>query len=145
MILEDFSQAHVHRFDGIGGVDDFADLAWKSKEGNNPLPMVHPGLADGRVLSIPFLSKLHQALLGFCFSKCGVDEPEVSRDRFTVFVGHVGQRIPDHMDNTELHQRFREHRFNGIGKPRQAIHTGNEDVLKSAILKFREHVQLELG
>ena len=32
------------------------------EEGNNPLPMSHPGLANRRVLLIPFFSELHQLL-----------------------------------------------------------------------------------
>jgi osmoprotectant transport system substrate-binding protein len=51
MIFGDLADSHIHRLDGIGGVDRFTDLKGIVKEGNNVLPMGHPGFADGGVSS----------------------------------------------------------------------------------------------
>jgi len=45
MISQDFPQRHVHRLNGVGGVDGFTDVRREGKEGNDSVPVRHPGLA----------------------------------------------------------------------------------------------------
>ena len=65
MILEHFSQGHIERFNGIGGVNGLANFWWECKEQNDSDPVIHPGAADGRVLLIPLRGKRPQLLCGF--------------------------------------------------------------------------------
>ncbi len=39
MILQDFSEGHVDRFNRIGGINGFADFRWKGEERDNSLPV----------------------------------------------------------------------------------------------------------
>ena len=45
--FDDLAQGAVERLDGIGGVDDSADIFGKSKKGRQMGPVFSPGLADG--------------------------------------------------------------------------------------------------
>jgi hypothetical protein len=40
--LDGFAQVHVQAFDGVGGVDDFADLGRELEEGHDALPVTPP-------------------------------------------------------------------------------------------------------
>jgi hypothetical protein len=43
MITRDFAQRHIDRLDGIGGVDHFANILWKGKQGDHADPVGSPG------------------------------------------------------------------------------------------------------
>ena len=55
MITRDFAQRHIDRLDGIGGVDHFANILWKGKQGDHADPVGSPGLANAGIEPIPFL------------------------------------------------------------------------------------------
>lgn len=46
LVLGEFPQAHVHRLDGVGGVDDLADLGGVVKERLQAPPVAPPRLTN---------------------------------------------------------------------------------------------------
>ena len=91
MISQDLAEGHIHRFNGIGGVDGFADVRWESEEGNDPVPVIDPGFANRGVLLVPAIAKVNQGLLCLGFSRSSVDRFQVSGNGFAVFVGDIAQ------------------------------------------------------
>ena len=59
--LDQSSEAHVDRLDGIGGVDDFPDFRWKVEERDQPAPITPPGLTDGGDSPDPTSPRTHRA------------------------------------------------------------------------------------
>lgn len=59
MIFEDFPERHVEGLNGVSGVDGFTNFSRKGKERSDALPAVDPGLANRRILLVPFLGKVH--------------------------------------------------------------------------------------
>ena len=54
MIARHLAQRHIDRLNGIGGVDDLANVLWEGKERDHVCPVSSPRLADRRVEGIPF-------------------------------------------------------------------------------------------
>jgi len=64
-VLGDFTQAHVHWFNRIGGVNDLANFRWVIKEWDNTLPVSPPGLDDWRIgISPLFFKSIHLTVPG---------------------------------------------------------------------------------
>ena len=61
-VLRDLAQAHVHRLNGIGRVNHFANLWWIVKERNDALPVSSPALHDGRIVFAPYSLKFIHGL-----------------------------------------------------------------------------------
>lgn len=57
MIPRDLPQSHVHRLNGIRGVNHLANLLRVTEQRNHMTPMGAPDLADGRIRLVPFLGK----------------------------------------------------------------------------------------
>lgn len=93
--------------------------------------MSQPGLADRGILRVPLLSKCYQLLLCLGFGASGVNQAQVGCYSFTVFVGHIAQGIADHVNDAPLHCGFGKQGFYCFWEARQAITTGDEDVLES--------------
>ena len=61
-ILCNLAQAHVHRLNGIGRVNHFANLRWIVKERNDALPVTLPALHNGRIVFTPYSFKFIHGL-----------------------------------------------------------------------------------
>jgi hypothetical protein len=139
VVSQDFAQGHIQRLNGIGRVDGFANVSREAKEGDNPLPVGHPGFADGGIAVIPLRGKVHQGRFSVGGRGGAIDGLEVGGHRFTVFIGDVAQRIAHQVNDAQLHPGLRKDRFNGLGKAREPIHTGDKDIFHTSILEFRQH------
>ncbi len=84
-VLGDFAQAHVHRFNHIGRVDDFTYLRRVVEERDDSRPIPAPGLANGQVGIVLFVFELAEHLLRFVGSSAGVNPPVVSGYRLAHF------------------------------------------------------------
>ena len=58
MIVQDFSESHVDRFNRIGGINARANFRWESKERNDPLPVGQPRLANNWILLVPCIRQM---------------------------------------------------------------------------------------
>ena len=100
--------------------------------------MAHSGLAVelrsafgvSGILLVPLFSQLHPVLLRLSFGASRINQPQVCRHRFTVFVGHVTQGIAHPMDNAQLHLSLGKYRFNGIWKASESITASDENILR---------------
>jgi hypothetical protein len=61
-VFLDLAQIHVHRLNGIGRVNHFANLRWIVKERNGALPVTPPTLHNGRIVFAPHRFKLIHGL-----------------------------------------------------------------------------------
>ena len=62
-----------------------------------------------------------------------------------MLAAHVLDGVAYLMNNTELHGRIRKNTPYGVGKAFQAVHATYHDVLHTAVLKVRKHLQPEVG
>ncbi len=76
--LDDFAQAHINRFDGVGGVNHFADFRRIVEERRDAGPMAPPGLADRLVVLVPFDLELREHALGLIDSGSAVDDAQLN-------------------------------------------------------------------
>ena len=144
MISQDFSQRHIHRFNGIGRVDRFPNIVREGKEREHSLPVIQPGFTNGGIVLVPDLCEFEQFLFRFRFRHRTIDFFQVAGDCFPVFIGDIREGIPHHMYDTKLNLGLGKHGFielrsaKGvrIGKTRQAITAGDKDVLNPTILQF---------
>ncbi len=72
-----------------------------------------------------------------------VNRLQTTGDRLVVFPGHVFQAATYHMDDALLDMGLRIDAVYRIRKVFQAVHTGNQDVLKTTIFQLRQHIQPE--
>ena len=63
--FQDFAHRAVQRLDGVGRVDDLADLRRVGEETRQLLPVLIPGAVDRRVACVPGLAESGQVLLSF--------------------------------------------------------------------------------
>ena len=52
--------------------------------------------------------------------------------------------MADEMNDAQLHLRFRENRFDRFGKAFESVNAGDENVLNSTVLEFRDDLHPEL-
>ena len=133
-LFDDLAQAHVQAFDGVGGVDDFADRLRVGQERDDLLPISSPRLTDGRQpvapFSLEFIEPQHRRIGAFG----PVDRFEVSGYGLAFLPTHITQAVADHMHDTGLHEGLREHRVDGLGKALQAVNHGDEDIVDAPVL-----------
>ena len=71
-------EAHVHRLDGIGGVND-APYLWRViKERRDARPVAAPGFDDGRIFRTPLFIELIEPDVGLIHGGGGIDGFQVS-------------------------------------------------------------------
>jgi hypothetical protein len=116
MITQDFSQRHIHRFNGIGGVDRLANISRKREEGNDAVPVVHPRLANRGILLVPPFRKLDQSLFCFWLSGSSINGLEMGGNCLTVFVGDIAEGVANQVNDTELYLGLGKDRLNRIRK-----------------------------
>jgi len=63
VVSQDFTQGHIQRLNGIRRIDGFVNVSGESKEGDNPLPVGHPGFTEGGIASVPCRRKVHESRL----------------------------------------------------------------------------------
>lgn len=63
--LDHLTQRAIEGFNGIGGVDHFANRHGVVKDGNDSLPVSHPDLADSGILLIPLVREGLQGHFSF--------------------------------------------------------------------------------
>ena len=144
-VLGELSQAHIHRFDGVGGVDDLADFWWVVKERCQAAPVAPPQLANRQIVRIPLDFKLTQAQLGLLSRSGLVDTAQVSRHLWAALPRDVVQTVAHHVHDAQLHYGLGEHCFDGIWEALEPIDAGDEDVLHTPVAQLRDHLQPELG
>ncbi len=72
-----------------------------------------------------------------------VNRLQTTGDRLVVFPGHVFQAATYYMDDAQLDMGLRVDAVYRIRKVFQAVHTGNQDVLKTTIFQLHQHIQPE--
>jgi hypothetical protein len=75
-------------------VDSFTNIRMEDKKRPYPLPMMHPGFTNRRILPVLSFCKIHEGLLCLHFGFGRVDGPEVRCDSFTV-LAKTGHHVCD--------------------------------------------------
>jgi hypothetical protein len=113
---------HVQAFDGVGGVNDLADLGRVRKKRDHLVPHPTPRRHDGRQLLAPRAGGKRLEPFGRQFGRFGaVDTLEFLGHRLALLPAAKGQRITDQVHDAGLHLGFREHRRDGFRKAFQAV------------------------
>ena len=84
---------HVQAFDGVGGVDDVADLVGEGEEGDDAVPGAFPDLQGGGAgLAVgPGCCELVEYLAGLVGVRGGVDAPQFAGACLAFFPREVAQ------------------------------------------------------
>src|SRR5512134_362413 len=140
------AQLGVQAFDGVRGVNNPANVIWKSEERDHLRPISLPGLSDGGIFLSPWaISKV----IELCQSGFGilglVNLLERRRYRFTVLVGDEGKRMADQMDDACLHLGLRKNCRNRVRETLEAVDDGDQHVLDAPGLEVIHDPQPELG
>ena len=107
------------------------------------LPVLAPRPVDHRVAVVPDLTKAGQLALGFLRRGRPVNLLEVGGHRLAVLVADILQRGAHLVDDAQLHLGLGIHRLDGLGKTREPVHAGDEQILNTAILELRPDLQPE--
>ena len=137
----------MQALDGVGGVDDSADLLGEGEERDEPLPGAFPDL-EGRGAGLavgPGSGQLVEHLAGGVGVRGGVDPPQFAGAALAFLPGEVAQALADEMDDTGLVDRLREDGVDRVGEPGQAVGADEQDVLDAAVAELGEHARPEPG
>ena len=88
-VFGDLAQGPVDRLNGVGRVDDFADLGRILQEGDEFRPVRAPTLADRGVFAVPFEFKSLQGLFGRGLRSRPIDCLQIGRHRPAFFPPHI--------------------------------------------------------
>jgi hypothetical protein len=142
-VAADLAKRAVERLDGIGGVDDFADLRGEVEEGGELVPVGLPAAADGGVFGIVGGAEGFQRASGGLLGGGAVDGLEVGGDLLALLpvdeFEAVAQLVDDAaqlVDDAALDPALGKDRFEGLGKAAEAVDAADEDVLKSAVFEL---------
>ena len=123
----------VEALDGIGRIDQTANLLGVLELGAEIRPVIPPGLRDFGVFLIPMFGKGIQSVQSRGLIHRGVDCLQVCHERLYVLVGYIFAGISELMDDAVLNLCLGEHRFNRCGKPSQIVRASDENILNTPI------------
>lgn len=123
----------VQRLDGVGCVDDFADICRVSEERRQVGPVCLPAPAYLRVATVPSAGERFQRLLACFFCGGLVDGFQVAGDGFVVLLGNEPQAVAHHMHDAQLDAGFRIHRVDSVREAFQPVDTGYENIVQAAV------------
>ena len=130
----------VDAFDGIGGVDRFADLRRILEHRGDVFPVSVPALRNHRISVVPGISEFGQGRFSGLQGRRLVDRFQVTRDCLAVLETDKVQCISHQMDDAQLNLGLRENTFNGFRESAEPIDTGDEDILDSSVAQIIEDV-----
>ena len=139
--FDDFSQPHINRFDGVGGVYHLADFWRVVEERCDARPLPAPGKADRLVALVPLDLEFAEHEFGLLDGRSGVNSFQVGRHFFLHFPRNEVQAIAHHVHDTKLNSRFRIDRLDRIREAFESVNTGNEDVLHAPVFQLCDPLQ----
>lgn len=132
----DLAKRAVERFDGVGGVDDFADLRGEVEEGGELVPVGLPAAADGGVFGVVGGAEGFQRAPGGLFGGGGVDGLEVGGDLLAFLPVDEFEAVAQLVDDAALDPTLGKDRFEGLGEAAEAVDAADEDVLEPAVFEL---------
>ena len=124
----------MQALDGIGRIDDFADLLGISEKGDHLLPDPAPALDDGRQLFTPgTFGKILKPFRGQLHRLSFIDLLEFPGNRLALLPVAEAQGIANQVHNAGLNFGLGENRRNGFRKAFEPVDNGDEDVLQAAV------------
>ena len=135
----------VKALDGIGCIDQAANLLGVLEIGAEIRPVVPPRLRDSGVFLVPALGKSAQSVQCRGLIHRGVDRLQICHERLYVLVGYIFAGIPELMDDAVLNLCLGEHCFNRCGKPGQIIRASDENILNIPVFQAIEYRCPEFG
>ena len=146
LVADGLAHLAVQTLDGVGGVEDLADLGREREEGDDLLPLAPPAGDDGRVLLAPGAFFEHvQGCRSGLGTGCGVDRLQVLGDRLALLPGCELHRVADQVDDASLDDGIREHGRDRLREALEAIDDGDQHVRRAAAADLRHHAHPELG
>lgn len=131
----------VQRLDGVGCIDDFADVCRVSEERRQVSQVCLPAPAYLRIAAVPGTVERFQRLQTCFFSGGLVDGFPVVGDCLIVLLGHETKAVAHHMHYTSLDTCLRIHSVDGVREYFQAVNTGDEDIFQTTVFQLRQHVK----
>src|SRR6266540_3218567 len=145
--LDRLADLHVQALDGVGGVDDAADLLGEGEEGDDPLPGAVPDLQRGgaRLAVGPGGGELIEHLAGGVSVGCGVDPAQLAGAALAFSPGEIAQALADEVDDAGLVDRLREDGVDRLRETGEAVGADEEHVLDAAVAKLGHDARPEAG
>ena len=143
--FDHFANLAVVAFNGIGGIDQAADIRRIVKVGSQVFPIVFPGTDGHGILAAPLIAELDQVGFG-CFPGGSlVDFFQIHHKGFAIRPGDIFQAVADLMDHTALDLGIGEHGQDSLLEPAQPIHAGDKNILHPSALQVGDHTEPEIG
>ena len=136
--LDRLADLHVQALDGVGGVDDAADLVREGEEGDDPVPGSLPDGERGRArlaVAQAFVELVEHLAGGIGVGR-RVDAPQLRGAALALPPGEIAQRLADEMDDAGLVDRLREDGVDRLGEAGQAVGADEEHVLDAAVAQL---------
>ena len=139
-------QLAVKTIDGIGSVDQSANLLGVLEIGAEISSVGPPGLRDFRVFLVPALPKGVQSIQGGLLVHSGIDCIQIVHKGLQVLVGHTYLlELRKLVDDTVLKRSLWEDGMNHRAKTCQIIGAGNENILCPPVFQAIEDSCPKLG
>ena len=127
----------IERFNGIGCVDDPADIIGERKERDDFAPRPPPALPDGGITLTPGASlERRQRFFRGVGINGTVNRLKGGSEVFAVFPAHKRHAVAQEMDDTRLNDRLGEHSGDRVGKALKAVDDGKQDIVDAAVLQL---------
>ncbi len=140
------AQLRVQRLDGVGSVDDPANLVGEGEERDHLRPGPSPALADGGIAGAPGTGlEDRQCLLGRLGAGRAVDFLQRRRQTLAVLPRDEVHRVSQQVDDARLDDRVGKHRGDRLGKTLQAVDDGEQDILGAAVPELVHDPEPEFG
>lgn len=143
--FDDFSQLHVQRLDGVGGVDDLAHVRGVGEERNDFFPVPAPAGRDRWIFLAPRtgVEGIERVTGGLGVGRA-VDVPQLGGERLAVLPARVVEAGADQVHDAGLNLGAREDGRDRLREALQAINHRDQDVVDAAVFKLRHDLEPEL-
>ena len=131
----------MHSLHCIGGVDDLLHIVRVFEASRQGGPLVAPRGDDQGIFVAPFRLQLIQRSLDRIERGGLVHALEIGYEGFLVPGGDVLHRVADWVDNAMLDLGVGVDALDGFGKALEAVHAGDQDILRAPIVEVSEHAE----
>lgn len=128
----------VQALDGVGRVDDWAQLDGEREERHEIIPRAFPGGDHRRVAITPVLRELGEAGGGRVDGGGGVGLAQLPTHRAPVLLGGVAQARADQVHHAQLYLGLWPGRSDRVGERLKAVAADDEGVLDAAVAELGE-------